>query len=98
MSQVVIFSKVAACTSQSMAFNEHPSTRGLLTDLRNKPQRKQTSQLVAVVLWQLVTLLIELSIDDEKCFLPLYAYVVRYGKSGHIWLGKQNVCKALLWW
>ena len=50
MKQVVIFSKVAACTSQPMAFNEHPSTRGRLTALRNKPQKKQTSQLVAVVL------------------------------------------------
>ena len=71
MSQVVIFSKVAACTSQPVALNEHLSTRGRLTGLRNKPQKKQTSQLVAVVLWQLVNLLIELSIGDEKRSLPL---------------------------
>ena len=37
-------------TSQPVAFSEHPSTRGRLTGLRNKPQKKQTSQLVAVVL------------------------------------------------
>ena len=43
-------SKVAACTSQTVAFTEHLSTRGHLTGLRNKPQKKQTSQLVAVVL------------------------------------------------
>ena len=70
---MVIFSKVAACTSQPMALNEHPSTRGHLTGLRNKPQKKQTSQLVAVVLRQLVSLLIELSIGDEKRSLPLCA-------------------------
>ena len=44
------FSKVAACTNQPVALNEHPSTRGRLTGLRNKPQKKQTTQLVAVVL------------------------------------------------
>ena len=71
-SQVVIFSKVAACTSQPVAFNEHPSTHGRLRGLRNKPQKKQTSQLVAVVLRQLVSLLIELSIGDEKRSLPLF--------------------------
>ena len=50
-----------------------PNTRGRLTGLRNKPQKKLTSQLVAVVLWQLVSLLIELSISDEKYSLPLCA-------------------------
>ena len=73
MSQVVIFSKVAACTSQPVAFNEHLSTHECLTGLRNKPQKMQTGQLLAVVLWQLVSLLIELSIGDEKRSLPLCA-------------------------
>ena len=31
-------------------YNEHPSTHGHLTGLRNKPQKNQTSQLLAVVL------------------------------------------------
>ena len=48
-----------------MTFNGHPSTRGHLTGLRNKPQQKQTSQHFAVVYWQLVSLLMELSIDGE---------------------------------
>ena len=81
----MIFSKVAACTSKPVALNEHPSTRGRLTGLRNKPQKKQTSQLVAVVLWQSVSLLIEVSIGDEERSLPLCAYVAGFGKSGHIY-------------
>ena len=50
-SRVVIFSKVAAYTSQPVAFNGHLSTRGRLTNLRNKPQQKQTHQHLAVVYW-----------------------------------------------
>ena len=55
------------------------------TSLRNKPQKKQTSQFAAVVMWQLVNLLIQLSIGDEKRSLPLCAYVAGFGKSGHIY-------------
>ena len=66
-SHVVISSKVVACTSQPVAFNGHPSTRGRLTGLRNKPQQKQTCQHLAVMYWQLVSLLMELFIDGENC-------------------------------
>ena len=48
-SRVMIFSRVIACTSQPVAFNGHPSIRGRLTGLRNKPQQKQTCQHLAVV-------------------------------------------------
>ena len=53
MSQMMINSKelVATCTSQPLAFSEHPSTHGFLTALGNKPQKKQTSQLLTVVMW-----------------------------------------------
>ena len=68
-SRMVISSKVVACTNQPVAFNGHPSTRGRLTGLRNKPQQEQTSQHLAVVYWQLVSLLMELSIDSENCYL-----------------------------
>ena len=54
------------CTSQPVAFNGHPNTRGCLTGLRNKPQQKQTCQHLAVVHLQLVSLLMELSIDGEN--------------------------------
>ena len=64
-SRVVISSKVVACTSQPVAFNGHLSTHGRLTGLRNKPQQKQTCQQLAVVYWQLVSLLMKLSIDGE---------------------------------
>ena len=47
-------------------------------------RKSKTSQLVPVVLWQLVSLLMELSIGDEKLSLPLCAYVAGFGKSGHI--------------
>ena len=60
------FQQGVACTSQPVAFNGHPSTRGRLTGLRNKPQRKQTCQHLAVVYWQLVSLLIELSIGTSR--------------------------------
>ena len=62
----VISSKIVACISQPVAFNGHPSTRGCLTGLRNKPQQTQTCQNLAVVYWQLVGLLMELSIDSEN--------------------------------
>ena len=44
------FNIVAACTSKPVAFSEHPSTHGHLTGLRNKPQKIQASQLLALVL------------------------------------------------
>ena len=81
---MVISSKVVACTSQPVAFNGHPSTCGRLTGLRNKPQQKQTCQHLAVVYWQLVSLLMELSIDCENCSLTWCAQVVGFGKAGHI--------------
>ena len=63
-----------------MAFNEHPSTRGRLTGLRESRP---------VNLWQWCCdnklaysmILIELLIDDEKRSLPLCAYVADFGKS-----------------
>ena len=48
--------------SRPVAFNGHPSTHRHLIGLRNKPQKKY----LAVVLWQLVSLLMKLLIDDEK--------------------------------
>ena len=63
---MVISSKVVACTSRPVAVNGHMSTCGHLTGLRNKPQQKQTCQHLAVVYWQLVSLLMELSIDGEN--------------------------------
>ena len=46
LSQGVILSKMAVCTSQPVAFSGHPSTRGCLTGLRDNPQEKQISQLL----------------------------------------------------
>ena len=66
---MVISSRVVACTSRPVAFNGHPSTRGRLTGLRNKPQQKQTCQHLAVVYWQLVSLFMELSFHGENCSL-----------------------------
>ena len=63
---MVISSKVVACTSRPVAFNGHMSTCGHLTGLRNNPQQKQTCQHLAVVYWQLVSLLMELSVDGEN--------------------------------
>ena len=53
----------------------------------DRPQKqaseKQTSQLVAVVLWWLVSLLMKLLIGDETRSLPLCVYVAGFGKSIH---------------
>ena len=68
-SRMVVSSRVVACISQPVAFNGDPSTRGCLTGLRNKPQQKQTCQHLAVVYWQLVSLLMEVSIDGKNCSL-----------------------------
>ena len=65
----VISTKVVACTSQPVVFNGHLSTRGCLTGLRYKPQQKQNGLNLAGVYWQLVSLLMELSIDGENCYL-----------------------------
>ena len=65
-SRTVISSRVVACTSQPVASKGHPSTHGRLTGLRNKLQQKQTCQHSAVVYWQLVSLLMVLSIDGEN--------------------------------
>ena len=50
---------------------------------RNKPQQKQNRQLLAVVFWNLVSLVMQLSIDNKNYSLPLCVYVAAFGKSGH---------------
>ena len=40
VSLVAIFNKVAACISQLVLFNGHPSTHEPLIDLKNKSQQK----------------------------------------------------------
>ena len=83
---MVISSRVVACTSRPVVSNGHLSTRGRLTGLRNKPQLKQTCRHLAVVYWQLVSLLMELSIDGENCTCSLTwcTKVAGLGKAGHI--------------
>ena len=44
MSQVVIFSKVAACTSRPMAFNGHPRTCGHLANRSQKQASEKADQ------------------------------------------------------
>ena len=89
MSQAVIVSKVAVCTSQPVAFSEHPSTRGHLTGPRNKPHKQASEKADQLTCGSGVVtiscLLIKLSIGDEKRSLPLCAYVAGSGKSGHIY-------------
>ena len=86
----MISSKVVACTSQPVAFSghpsKHPSTSGRLTGLRNKVQQKQTCQHLAVVYWQLVSLLMELSINGENCYLTQCAQVAGFVKVDHIYI------------
>ena len=92
--RMVISSRVVACTSQPVAFNGHPSTRGRLTGLRNKLQRKQTCQHLAVVYWHLVSLLIKLSIYGKtvhwhgvrkwRVLAKQVTYVTGFRKTDHI--------------
>ena len=78
-SRMVFSSRVVACLhgnfqqggclykpTSGIQWTPDPSTRGRLTGLRNKPQKKQTCQHLAAVYWQLVSLLMELSIDVKS--------------------------------
>ena len=80
MSQVVILSKVAPCTSQPVTFNDHPNTRGCLTGLRKQVSEKADQSNFDS------GLSIELSIGDEKHSLPLCAYVAGFSKSSHMYV------------
>ena len=46
---VVNYSRMSASLGEMKLFEGHPSTRGGLTNLRNKPQQKQPGQVVASV-------------------------------------------------
>ena len=59
---MVISSKVAACMNQPVALNRHLSIHECLTGLRNKPQYKQTIQILVVII---VSLVMELLIGGE---------------------------------
>ena len=52
---------------------------------RNKPQQKQTCQHLTVVYWQLVSLLMELSIDGEKLFIDMVCV------SGGFWQSRPQI-------
>ena len=86
----MISSKVAACTCQPVACNGHQRTCGHLTGLQNKPQQKQTGQLLEVVFWLLISLFMELLIGDENRSLSLCAYVASFNKSVHISLSSNS--------
>ena len=79
MSRLVISSQVAACIIQPVIINGHPSIHGHLTGLsKNRP----------VNFWQWC-LVISSFIDgamigNENHTLPLCAYLVGFGKGGHI--------------
>ena len=62
---MVIFSKVAACTSQTEALYGHPSTHGYLTGFRKADQSTFGSGIVVITY-----LLVELSIGNGKRSLP----------------------------
>ena len=76
--------QVGCLYKPTSGISEHLSTRGHLPGLRNKPQKKKTNQLLAVVL---VSSLMELLIGNEKHSLSLCAYVAGFGKSSHIFIG-----------
>ena len=89
ISQLVIISKVATCTSWQVACNGHPSTCGHLTGLWNKSYEKQilekADQSILGSGVVVNSLLMELSIGDEKHSLLLCAYVVGFGKTCHLY-------------
>ena len=49
-SSVVNYTQFSACQGDLEPFEDHPSTRGYLTSLRNKPQLKLSGQLSAPIL------------------------------------------------
>ena len=48
-SRVVNYSQLSVCQGEMEPFEDHPSTRGCLTSLRNKLQQKQPGQLLALI-------------------------------------------------
>ena len=48
-SRVAIYGRLAAYPLEMEPFKDHPSTRGRLTGLRNKPQQKQLGQPTALI-------------------------------------------------
>ena len=48
-SRVVNYNQLSACPWEMEEFKDHPSTRGCLTSLRNKPQQKQPGQFSAPI-------------------------------------------------
>ena len=74
---MVISSKVAACTSQPVAFSGHLSTGECLPGLRNKLQQKQTSQVLTVVIIMFVSPGFKHYIN--LCFArKLYVYIINH--------------------
>ena len=48
-SWMVNYNQLSAYPGEMEPFEDHPSTRGHLTSLRNKPQQKQPGQLSALI-------------------------------------------------
>ena len=81
------FQQMVACTNQPVAFNGHPSTCGRLTGLTNKPQQKQTCQHLAVVYWQLVSLLMEL----YHCRLTVKTVLWHGVRKWRVWQSRSHM-------
>ena len=93
-SRVVNYSQLSACQGDMQPFEGGPYTRGCLTSLRNKPQRKQPGQLSASIPGWIVSQRVQLSFDGEKCVLLLCAWKPACLRSGHI----QTFTRASLRW
>ena len=80
----MIFSKVAVCTSQSVAFNEHWALMDVWQASETSLRKSRPVNFLAVVLWYLGSLLMELSIAHEKvlchsvCMCQVFANPVTY--------------------
>ena len=84
-SRVVNYSRLSAGQGDMQPFEGDPYTRGRLTSLRNKPQKKQPRQLSASIPGSIVSQHVQLSFDGEKCVLLLCAWKPAFLRSGHIY-------------
>ena len=88
---VVISSKMAACTSQPVGFNGHPSTHECLTGLRNKFQQKQTCMST----FASGVLVISSFIRSYQLTMKLFFSIMCV--SSRFWLSRSHSVTILYW-
>ena len=81
---VVNYSQPSACQGEMEPFEDHLSTCGRLTSIRNKPQQKQLGNFQHHYLPQLLVNVYSYCLMLKVCLAVVYICKVDFLKSGHI--------------